>query len=727
MNRFFIFIFHCFFFCSFIYAQPEIQMPKVPVMRQLFHINIDEAQQKIIKINNPDDTVFTATPDSNKNLEITFILKLHINNLQASIELDTSLSENDKFISLRGVETLLKDFIYNYENKKIEGDLLGNLILSFEESIFIEKQHQSIIPIIDKMPYEIGSIILHNPLFQLNSDFKIASDRLILKLCKRQPDNILKILNVYPNVYFRDSVIKVIAYKNQEQLYNYASSSSEFGDSLRNSSEPLVSTISKLALKNSGRMFFPFLDLLYRGKLSYDTIQSAISDEHVYFKLLVKTQILYAERMQKGDTPIVYKAVEEKLRSKAIEIYIDEINALHDEKLDEVRFQSIDSLSPAELYYLCVLGEEEIYTSSYLGVYKRIFERMKVPKADSLLSLVHFDFYKKFIKMAASYNQLDDFLKRMDSASSDRIMRSFVTDLERKSTLEDAVDVADSYSSITNKKLRKLILNQIKQNALKDTSMSVRASVIYKILYTILLSMDSSKKVNLTNELGINPVFEMPTRLLRDSSGKIIIQQFFYGDEDGKHIFEAFLERFKKPNWKTIETKEWVEIKSITGKSVVIYANKPLDTDKDLDEAAQNNLINYLDSMHLSPTIVIHRGHSYYLKYTINQLPSSAKLILLGSCGGYQSLDKVLQICPDAQIISSKQVGTGAINQVMISLISEQLRQGKDLNWPTIWKTLTEIFDDTKSKDKFYDYIPPHKNLGAIFIIAFNRAMQFHN
>ncbi|HEX7691268.1 MAG TPA: hypothetical protein VF408_02705, partial [Sediminibacterium sp.] len=121
------------------------------------------------------------------------------------------------------------------------------------------------------------------------------------------------------------------------------------------------------------------------------------------------------------------------------------------------------------------------------------------------------------------------------------------------------------------------------------------------------------------------------------------------------------------------------------------------------------------------PTVVIHRGHSYYLNSTISKLPSSGKVILVGSCGGYQMLNKVLEICPGAHIISSKQVGAGMINQGMINLIADQLRQGKDLNWPAIWRTLSGQFHGS-AEEKFDDYVPPYKNLGAIFITAYNNA-----
>ncbi len=724
MTRLLFTLFFSLTICLNLAAQKEIPMPRVPAMRQLFHLNIDNAQQKIIRLSTSNDTIFEATDDARENSKITRILKVHINNLQATIELDSTFSESDKFVWLKAIDNLLNDFMYYYKSGKIEGRELGDLIISFETAMASERKLETIAPIIANNLIEIGNIILNNPAFSNDKNYKFCRDNLVLKMCQRQPKNILKILNAYPNVYFADSILTEEARRNQEEIYNYASARNGLGDSIRNSSDPLIKTITKLSTMNTGRMYFPFLDMLYKGNISYDTIAKALTNDQAYYKLLVKTEIDYAYRENYSDTPLVHKTLIEKLRGKAVDGFIDEINALHDEKSEQVRFKKIDSLSPTELYYLCVLGEEEIYTSSYLGVYKKIFERMKAKNSNEILELTHHDFYKKFIKMAAGYNQLDDFLKRMDSTTANDIMRSFVTDLAAKNTLEDAVDVADSYSSITNKKIKKLILDQVQKNLFEDPQITKRAEIIYRLLYTIFLSMDSANHVDLTKQLGINPVFFMPNKLLQDTSGTIIIQQFFYGDKDGKGVFESFVDRFRNPNWKITKKEEWIEVKSLKGRKITIYANKPLDTEKDLDAEAQKHLIQYMTVMQDNPTVVIHRGHSYYLKYTLEQLASSAKIVLLGSCGGYQSLNKVLEICPEAQIISSKQVGTGVINQELINVITEQLRQGKDLNWPLLWKGISDKFTNAQDKEKFNDYIPPHKNLGAIFIMAYEKAAE---
>jgi hypothetical protein len=326
--------------------------------------------------------------------------------------------------------------------------------------------------------------------------------------------------------------------------------------------------------------------------------------------------------------------------------------------------------------------------------------------------------------MASAYNTLTDFLRRMDDNEANTMMRNFVTGLETTRTLEDAVDVADSYASIVDSKLQKLILEQIQKNlAVATTNENARGENIYNLLNTIFLSMDPANNIDVSQKLGINPVFKMPIALLKDSTNRIIIQQFFYGDKDGNNVFTTFLANFRNANWKIINKPEWVEVVSTRGTAITIYANKPLDELQDLDAQAQANLGNYLDSLQLEPTVVIHRGHSYFVKSTIDQLPSSAKIVLLGSCGGYQSLNEVLKRTTQAQIISSKQVGTGLINQSLINKITDELRNGRDLNWIQLWKTIESQFTGA-NKEKFDDYIPPHKNLGAIFIMAYDKANE---
>jgi len=547
---------------------------------------------------------------------------------------------------------------------------------------------------------------------------------IVLKLCQRNPAQTMELLNHHTEAPFADSLIIAYAYRNPGKLYDYAQLTDSLGNKIRSIDNPLVKSISQMASMKSGRFLFPFLDEIAHGGITIEEIDKVKDDPESYFKLLVKTEISYRERMQKGDTPFVMKVLTEKLQSQARDPFINQINALHDQTNDAIRFKIIEHLSPIELYYLSVVDEEEIYTSSYLGVYKRIFERMEIPRSDTLLRWVGYDFYKKFIKLSAAYNELDDFLRRMNPAEAEKLMQRFVSGLESTKTLEDAVDVANSFGSIDNAALRKLMQQQVQINLQQNIrSGNRRGQTIYRLLNTIFSSMDSTAgKIDVSASLGIRPIYQMPASLLRDSSGRIIVEQFFYGDKDGVNSFNSFLGTFNNPNWKITRKEEWVEVKSVKGAPITIYANKPLDNEKDLDAAAQRDLRDYMDSLDITPTIVIHRGHSYHVKSTIDQLPSSAQVVMLGSCGGYQSLNSVLTRCPEAQIIASKQVGADVINTALITRMMEVLRQSKDLNWPQMWRELESKVSGA-THEKFDDYVPPYRNLGAIFIMAYNNEM----
>jgi len=204
---------------------------------------------------------------------------------------------------------------------------------------------------------------------------------------------------------------------------------------------------------------------------------------------------------------------------------------------------------------------------------------------------------------------------------------------------------------------------------------------------------------------------------------------FFYGDEDkdGQHSFEDFMKLFaKKTDWRITmnPTKEWVTIESIKGNPVLIFANRPLYGEDDPDDKAQKHLDDYLFDNNLKPSIYIHRGHSYHVRYSLNQIQPSAKIVVLGSCGGYNNLSEVLNISGDAHIISSKQVGTKAVNEPILQAINNDLLAGADVDWLPLWKGLAEKFKkDPIARDRFDDYIPPYKNLGVIFIKAYRKSM----
>jgi hypothetical protein len=187
--------------------------------------------------------------------------------------------------------------------------------------------------------------------------------------------------------------------------------------------------------------------------------------------------------------------------------------------------------------------------------------------------------------------------------------------------------------------------------------------------------------------------------------------------------YSGFIPQFANGNWKqTDNTKYWVSFSSTKGKPTIVYANKWFNDEKqpgELDKA-QETLTSFLEEKGIQPTIVVHRGHSYWVSTTIKQIQPAAKIVLLGSCGGYNVIHDVLQHSPDAHIVASKQTGKMYINQPFLNILNEKIRNGNNIDWIPFWN---EFRAKAGKIDGFEDYIPPYKNLGAIFIKAYNIQM----
>lgn len=715
----------CAFFSTVASAHIDTLKKKVDIARIRYHENIEKEQQSALRFNGGNGEWINASGNKDINTLITNVLIRDVSILTDSIEKDTRLDHRLKVKYLSGLENLLKGFNAGWRNKTFNAVFARELLENYKALMSADINKQDIRSIVQNASYEVGNININGNGSAMYENQGFEASRIILfrKFCRKYPDRILGMLEQYYNVPFADSLVKVAAHRNPNQLYDYAAATrTQAGRLIGRNSDPLVKTIAAIATSKSGQQYYPFLDEIVHGRLTMPDIFHAMDDNLLYYRLLVKTQVSYAERLIKKDTPLAYDKLLFKLQDRAKNVFIEQVNALHDLP-DNARFKIIDPLTPQELYYLIVLGEDVMYTSSYKGIFNRMMQRMPVPSGDSLLMDVRFDRFKKFIRLAAGYNKLDEFLQTMPDSNSQRLMMAFVRGLEKSGTLEDAVDVADSYGSIKNPLVKRLIDQEIEKNLVQAKARpDKRAIAIYDILQIIFQSSEDSS-IDVATKLRIPPVYRVNYKDLLDDSNRIVQQVFFYGDQDGKESYANFMSMFTGADWKIKRNAEWVEIRSAKGKPVFIYANLPLDYEKGLDSIAQSHLQQFLENRNLKPGITIHRGHSYWVGSTIRNLPPSSKIVILGSCGGFHNLDDVLRTCPDAHIISSKEVGTKTINEPILKAINDDLKDGKDIEWLPMWKDLAARFPTGDAKERFENYIPPYKNLGALFIKAYTKQM----
>jgi hypothetical protein len=702
----------------------------VPRNRQLFHDHIDKEQRRADVSDGQVDGMIYYGEDSTLSTMLTKAILKDIDHIQVMIENmpstgDAFTDNQRKILYLQAVIDLMQRYNANinadpHYYKKLVANM-HDMIIAYHEGKLME------------------FVRAHVDIYTLDNSKWLLQEQsperayIYEQMGKQDPKMMIKRLGEYANEPFACDIIASAAKKLPVMIFNFASSTDmKLRNAVRNCKDPLVQTIVMITDRSKAPLkAMPFLSDIYYKRKTIEQVDAIAANPDLYFQNLVILKL--------QDDPLAGDTYSDELGYRGLN-YIRQMNDLHEEK-DPVRFKCIENLSPAALYFLMVYGQDEIYTSTFLGTFKRMLERLhpmngKVPDSahfvsgDKFLDTVHYDHFRTFIRMCAGYNTLSDFLGTMDESSKTELMKAFIAGLDKgkEDDLEDAVDVADAFGSIRDSSLSAFLKQQVTFNyEASFKKRSVKGMYVYALLSTLFEGMkgeenDETAKQQ-SNILKIPPINEVPYKSLLGDTNVVFQQYFFFGDEDGKNSYASFLSNFKDGKWKIVNYKYWSVISSVSGSPVVIFANLPIPEPD--DETAQNELCHYLDSMNIHPTIIVHRGHSYHLPTTIDHLTKRTKIVILGSCGGYHNLSIVLDHSPEAHIISSKQTGSMSVNEPIIKELDERLLAGKDVNWISMWKDLNVYFENKKDvKDKFSDYVPPYKNLGAIFIKAYRRLVD---
>lgn len=693
----------------------------IPRNRMLWHDRIDEAQKRADLSDGREDGLVLYPDDSSLTLILSRALLEEVDQMQVMIE---NMPDQGRSAAQDNQEkirylTFLNEFIQRY-HREPRPDPFYYMKASRQFKDLMIARHEG-----DALEYieeHLDWVTLDNVhiLFEPNTP---EAEKIYTHLGKEDPNRMIDRLREYAMAPYADGIITAAARVSPNKIFNFATSTDPLlNGAIRRSQDPLVQSIVKIARESSSPLrAMPFLGDIYKNRLTVAEVDRITADPDQFFQNLVRLKI--------QNEPLGANTYTDELKYRGLR-YVREMNDLHDEK-GPIRFRCIDGFDPATIYFILAYGDEEIYTSSFLGAYQRMMERLRPRTGANLLDTVHKDRFRTFLRMCAGYNTLDSFLATMSAATQTALLKEFVAGLDqgRPGDLEDAVDVADAFGSISNQELRDFLRQEIKNNyekAYKDRSK--KGIIVYGLLATLFEGAKGGRDQAAVQSkmLDLPPINLVPFQNLADDEGIIYQQVFFYGDEDGKISYQSFLRNFKSDQWKIQHNEYWTQIQSTKGKPIVIYANLPLTEPQ--DEVAVTKLRAHLQKQGIKPTILIHRGHSYHLPVTIDGLQKENRIVILGSCGGYHNLSTVLNHSPNAHIISSKQVGAMNVNEPIIREINQQLLEGKDIDWIQSWENLQQYFSaDTRrraAENVFIDYVPPHRNLGAIFIKAYRK--QFH-
>ncbi len=388
-----------------------------------------------------------------------------------------------------------------------------------------------------------------------------------------------------------------------------------------------------------------------------------------------------------------------------------------------------------DLYVVLALGRAEATPP----VFSAIFDRLLVPKLKAAASKG--DSLPRFLDRTKNWG-LRDFAagalaaRRFDVLLS-IIGREIVDRLARRideasDPLREAMRLAEVVDAVTRPELRRQMVSIVSEEFARCRAAGkVSGATIYGLL-AARLSVDGIAGPYL-------PFFKssetLDTALLFDRENNCIQRYFFYDDDDGVESFDSFRASYRDdPAWKIEDRGEFVRVTGQVpgGRRIEIFANVPADIQQPGNRAKegeaqrrQQTITAVLNERRLVPSVIVHRGHSYWVERTLTYVAPTARLVILGSCGGTTELRSVIEASHDAQVIATRGIGATDINDGILKSLNDRILRGeRAIDWSSYW---AELRAGWGGSTEFGDYVAPNQDAGAVFLRAYYRYLDASN
>lgn len=485
---------------------------------------------------------------------------------------------------------------------------------------------------------------------------------------------------------------------------------------MKSSKKPLDQLILTIAKESTNpSISLSLLDDIYHKRLSIqeaDALSEGKNDSLMkrLFALVLKEPVLAKNSIDKLLTDICTK----KIRV---------INAAYESHDSPQRFKSLQEYHAIELYHIIVYSQEEIFTSSFNGIYKMLLEKAVEEKLGmyQLLEAVNFNQFRTFIKMCSSYGKLEDFLSKMQNEEKAELIARFVQLNEESDLLKESVCIADAMGSVKDIET----IKSFESNLLENYRLCITPEL--QLSYTLLIKLFANTSIDeratfneISDRIDMPSLIQVGNASLYGADGIHTQLHLFYNDEDGKVSYATFMKMWDKQLWRISDHEAFVVIKNLKNNAVQILANKP--------SHAENGVYlihDYLAEEDAEIEVLVHRGHSFYVVNSLYNLTSDVNIVMLGSCGGYNQVLDVLNKAPNAHIISTKQIGSHTVNNPMLYQLANMVNTGEEIYWDKFWKKLSDkLAGNSFAMQRFSEYIAPHQNLGAAFIQAYRQHLN---
>lgn len=370
------------------------------------------------------------------------------------------------------------------------------------------------------------------------------------------------------------------------------------------------------------------------------------------------------------------------------------IGALVDDMVEDPpkeRFRVISAMTADQVYELIARIGPQLYTSSLGGLFDIMLAKLRHEKrnlTDLATAAPTRAQWSKFFTAVVSGGRADDLFGRLAGNPRDlakisvRAMLVAGTDFDPPIVAGSLADALDT---------RYVEVRAALEDELAEAHRTVTDPLVRSVaglaggLHSLRLAGQPTTAAFQAERFAeLYPVSTPPAlagaRLFHN--GINVQRTTFYDDPDGRASFRGFIKQHRAMGWAIQDQTDFVLVLSPErlGRRIIIVADIPWAGDKGRKAARE-----WLTRQGLSPTIVVHRGHSYHEDATMPEIDPGTALVFWGSCGGHLRLRATLDQAPDALVLATQSIGVSSVNQTLLQIIEERLLADGTIDWAAVW------------------------------------------
>src|SRR4030095_11508137 len=413
-----------------------------------------------------------------------------VNSIQTNLQFLVTAPKEKRVKGIRSLSFFMKELKQGLQEKKIDEFIAPSVTKKYKQTLnnLLDRKNETVEKGLSSSNWRICQLLANS--FWEFDEKKQMGDISAYKRVVETPEYIFSFLERTPGFYYTDSLISFLAENYPEKLVSYLQKNNNaVTKNIRSQKNIYVQQLAGLSSSSLASELAPFAKQIADSELLVDDILAKRKKVNEYFQLLVNTVMANNQKEEEHNEVSFQPALENALAKKSLDFYVKKLNDLHSSP-DAVRFQSVQGLRPQDLYYIIVSAGEEMYTSTYLGLYKRLLGKFKDQSADSVLDVVHNDKFRKFMRIAATYNTLNDFLHHTTVERSKTLVHLFISDIENDNedeAVSNASDIADAFITLS----KDSVLNGYVKEELETALKKRRQANQYQStrLYSILLKV----------------------------------------------------------------------------------------------------------------------------------------------------------------------------------------------------------------------------------------------